>query len=70
MFRAGVMEQMISRTRQAASRGAAGQKYCVMVVDDACLRVLSSCCKVYDLLEQGVSGNVTVVLEVLSVAAA
>lgn len=56
---------MVERVRHASVRQvnednpygtAAVQKYCAMIVDDASLRILSSCCKVYDLLEEGVTG--------------
>lgn len=56
---------MVNRVRHSSARqsnednpygGAATQRYCAMIVDDASLRILSSCCKVYDILEDGVTG--------------
>ncbi|KAL8446836.1 hypothetical protein Emag_004597 [Eimeria magna] len=52
--RAGLLEEMV---RQAAGSG----NYIAMVVDEKTLRVLSSCCSVYDVLYDGVT-----VIELLS----
>lgn len=63
----GIIEQMVrnvsrvsreERSKRADGSAQDGNKtYCVMLVDVASLRILSSCCKVYDLLEDGVTGE-------------
>eukprot|EP00922_Rhytidocystis_sp_ex-Travisia-forbesii_P035702 GHVS01052968.1.p1 GENE.GHVS01052968.1~~GHVS01052968.1.p1 ORF type:complete len:650 (+),score=87.24 GHVS01052968.1:1625-3574(+) len=50
-----LLDEMLS------SSTAGGTKYVVLVVDDATLRILSAACKVYDILQQGVT-----VVELLS----
>eukprot|EP01053_Blabericola_migrator_P007812 Blabericola_migrator_1__7811@NODE_39_length_17554_cov_37_506147_g35_i0_p5_GENE_NODE_39_length_17554_cov_37_506147_g35_i0NODE_39_length_17554_cov_37_506147_g35_i0_p5_ORF_typecomplete_len658_score113_47Sec1/PF00995_23/2_5e103_NODE_39_length_17554_cov_37_506147_g35_i039455918 len=51
------LHQMVGACRQAIelSRKTQGSAFCAMIVDDSTLRYLSSACKVYDILEAGVS---------------
>eukprot|EP01056_Protomagalhaensia_sp_Gyna25_P001833 Protomagalhaensia_sp_Gyna_25__1832@NODE_196_length_4510_cov_17_615746_g151_i0_p1_GENE_NODE_196_length_4510_cov_17_615746_g151_i0NODE_196_length_4510_cov_17_615746_g151_i0_p1_ORF_typecomplete_len582_score128_87Sec1/PF00995_23/6_6e79_NODE_196_length_4510_cov_17_615746_g151_i01111748 len=51
------LHQMVGACREAIelSRKTEGGAFCAMIVDEATLRYLSSSCKVYDILEAGVS---------------